>query len=212
MLPTPKFSHLSYLDYEHVYEPAEDTFLLIDALEKDAFTIKNQRPLLCVEIGSGSGLVITFLALLLEGKAYFMCTDINERASNASLLTGAENGIHLEPVITDLLESMEMRLHGQIDILLFNPPYVVTPSDEVGNKDISAAWAGGVNGREVIDRLIPNVAKLLSPSGIFYLLINKENNEQEISNMFKKQGLLVTTLLSRRNSCEHLSVLKVTHS
>ena len=41
--PTPDFSHLTQVDYDHVYEPAEDTFLLLDALEKDAGYLKNLR-------------------------------------------------------------------------------------------------------------------------------------------------------------------------
>ena len=47
---------------------------------------------------------------------------------------------------------------------------------QVGSHGIEAAWAGGERGREVIDRILPLVPKLLSDKGVFYLVIIKENN------------------------------------
>ena len=41
-----------------VYEPAEDTFLLLDAIEKDIEVIKSEKPLVVIEVGCGSGAVI----------------------------------------------------------------------------------------------------------------------------------------------------------
>jgi len=41
---------------------------------------------------------------------------------------------------------------------------------------LSASWAGGVKGRQVIDRLLVQVAHLLSTSGLFYLVVVQDND------------------------------------
>jgi release factor glutamine methyltransferase len=53
MIPTPDLSHLTRHDLEQVYDPAEDTFLLLDALEQDAEALRKERPLICLELWIG---------------------------------------------------------------------------------------------------------------------------------------------------------------
>ena len=40
---------------------------------------------------------------------------------------------------------------------MFNPPYVPTPVEEVTQPGIARAWAGGPEGRQVIDAFLPQV-------------------------------------------------------
>ncbi|XP_066115687.1 methyltransferase N6AMT1 isoform X3 [Saccopteryx bilineata] len=110
--------------------------------------LRSERVEICLEVGSGSGVVSTFLASMIGPQALYMCTDINPEAAACTLETARCNRVHLQPVITDL----------------------------VGSHGIQAAWAGGRNGREVMDRFFPLVPDLLSPRGLFYLVTTKENN------------------------------------
>lgn len=99
------------------------------------------QPTVCVEIGyvhddqsngrSGSGVVSTFLSQLLHPiKVISLATDINEYACSASLRTAAINKVDLELVRCNLLDPYMQRLGGKIDVLVFNPPYVPTSTQE----------------------------------------------------------------------------------
>jgi len=97
---------------------------------------------------------------------------------------------YLEPLQIDLLLPLLPRLLHSIDILLFNPPYVPTPSSEVGSRGIEASWAGGEDGREVLDRLLPSIPSLLSPQGgCMYLVTVNENRPEEICARMREAGL-----------------------
>lgn len=212
MLPTPDISHLKAEDYERVYEPAEDSFLLLDSLEREGAWLRDLRPSVCLEVGSGSGVVSTFLAtqVLQPLSVFSLCTDINPHACSITARTARQNGAELNPVITDLASSLMPRLQGQVDVLLFNPPYVVTPPEEVGSQGIEASWAGGDRGREVIDRFLPLIPELLSSTGVCYLVIIKENDAQDIDCIMADYSVRMETVMQRRSGPEHLSVVKFT--
>ncbi|KAJ1984073.1 HemK methyltransferase member 2 [Dimargaris verticillata] len=227
MLSTPDLGHLTTSDYRRVYEPAEDSFLLLDALEADQVYLRDQvRPRLCIEVGSGSGVITAFLAtrVLQSHKTQYLTTDINPHAILATRQTCSHNGLdssQLTCVQTDLLDGLLgprdsapancPQLDGQVDVLLFNPPYVVTPSSEVGSQGIEAAWAGGIDGREVLDRFLPLVPLLLSAHGVFYLVAIEPNRPADIiQHMDQCYGLIGHTVLKRKAGCEHLSILRFT--
>ncbi|XP_076818823.1 methyltransferase HEMK2-like [Clavelina lepadiformis] len=205
-IATPIYSHVA--DYESVYEPAEDTFLLLDALESEIGFLKKLRPSVALEVGCGSGVVSTFLFKILGASTTYLCTDKNSEAAACCHVTADLNQAPLNIVTTDLVTGLLPRLENSCDILLFNPPYVVTPSDEIKKPGISLAWAGGVNGREVMDRFFPLVPKLLTDKGVFYLVVVKENKPDEISRLFREMSFSASTVKSRRSGPECLSIMK----
>merc|ERR1712154_185865 len=88
---------------------------------------------------------------------------------------------------SDLLSAFDVdRFCPKVDILIFNPPYVPTTEDELmesqNDKLLSAAWAGGLDGRSVIDRFIENsnFHRLMADNGVFYLVTIAMNKPNEI--------------------------------
>ncbi|XP_071878048.1 hemK methyltransferase 2 [Bombus fervidus] len=202
---------LSDKDLESVYEPSEDSFLLIDALEADLEVLKVTKPVMCLEIGSGSGIVITALAMALKKhcQSYHLAIDINIDACKISKKTAAENLVEIDIVQMDLLNCI--RSDSVFDIVIFNPPYVVTSDDEISNGQILfKAWAGGTNGRKVMERVFPKIPDILSNTGVFYLLVIKENDPENILRTFMDLNMVGKIVAERKIRGEHLYILRFT--
>ena len=56
------------------------------------------------------------------------------------------------------LEAIQHPLSGVDHAQVFNPPYVPTPDEELLQRGIALAWAGGSRGRAVINRFMPLVS------------------------------------------------------
>lgn len=208
-IETPDLSHLSSVDYENVYEPAEDSFLMLDALESEIVYIKNVKPTICLEIGSGSGIVLTGLAKCLGSGCTYISVDINSHAAKATRQTGCQNSVSLEVVNCDLVWPLLPRILNNVDVLVFNPPYVPTDETEIdAESPIALSWAGGLRGRQVMDRLFPLIPQIMSANGLFYLLIVKENDEADIFHVMLSHGWRGSVVMERKAGREFLKVLK----
>jgi len=207
VIETPDLSHISNNDYENVYEPAEDSFLMLDALESEIKFIRNIKPVICLEIGSGSGVISTGLAKSLGSKLMYFATDINPFAVSVTQKTSLKNGVSLEILNCNLIDPLVDRMKNQVDILIFNPPYVPTEEAELKSL-ISRSWAGGKRGRIVMDRLFPIIPQIMSSQGIFYLLILKENDQSDILSVMASYGWAGSVVMERQAGREFLKVLK----
>jgi len=219
----PSLDHLKMADYNLVYEPSDDTFLMLDALYNELGGDDNAERLASIrnvlEIGSGTGVSTVFLgSMLREAKntdATLFATDVNKDAIRVTCKTAKENGVDLdslEAIQCDLATPLLERLRNKVDVLIFNPPYVPTPESEVGSDGIEASWAGGKDGRVVFDRAIPQIASLLSwPNGAAYIITVDDNKPEEIAKtMMDEYGIEVVPYVRRRARNEYLCVLKCT--
>ena len=144
MLPTPSTSHVAF---DTIYEPAEDSYLLLDTLSNATETAWLQSRLsqphptstptpLIVEIGTGSGVVIAFLTanaeIIFDRPVLGIGVDVNEAACRATTETvrkaithqgGSGGSVYLGSVASDLGHVLRRR---EVDVLVFNPPYVPT--------------------------------------------------------------------------------------
>ena len=236
----PSLKHLNFRDYDRVYEPSDDTYLLIDAIgydvdemeesEDNSATLQSRIPKTTLEIGCGTGTPTVYLAKRIneicgddkdtsESGTNKNCihyvTDINPDAIRIAQATAESNKIPSEcfqAVQCDLASQLLDRLEGKVDVLIFNPPYVPTPDDEVGSSGIEASWAGGTNGRVVLDRALPQIARLLAfPNSRGYVVTVDDNYPEEISEtMNELYGIKVVPWLRRKAHNEYLTIQKMT--
>ncbi len=174
-------------DFKNVYEPAEDTFLLIDSIMNDLINEKEKNkflnPIKSIEIGCGNGLVSCCYLDILKQENFQLekhfCIDINKDALNLTekLIKNYNLNDKVYFIESDLFSNFKN--NEKFDIIIFNPPYVTTDDDEykraLEKKDIYASWAGGKKGSETIFKFISQLKDFIKDDSIIYLLLSKEN-------------------------------------
>ena len=176
---------------EMVYYPREDSLLIAKVLENT--DVKGKTVL---EIGCGSG----FLSVLLAKKgASVTAVDISEEAVETTKTNAETNGTKITILKSDLFSSVG----GKFGLIVFNPPYL--PVEE-GETDFT--YAGGLSGRETIERFVSDAKDHLLPNGTVLIVISSLTGEKETTNLFEKEGMKSRVVAREKIPWEELIVLE----
>ncbi|ACX73161.1 methylase [Methanocaldococcus vulcanius M7] len=181
--------------HSEVYEPAEDTFLLL----KNIVDVENKEVL---EIGVGTGIIS--IACAKRGAKKVVGVDINPFAVNLALENAKLNNVNNVSFIkSDLFENVR----GEFDVILFNPPYLPTLDEDKLEGNIDYAFNGGKSGREVLNRFLEEVGDYLKEGGVVQILQSSLTGEEETISMLKQLGFDVKVVDRLKIPFEELMVI-----
>ena len=172
MIKMLEYKGIVIYTHPNVYEPAEDTFLLAENLDI-------QRRDEVLEIGTGTGLIAVTAA---QKSKKVTATDINEDAVKCALKNTITNRTYnVELKQGNLFEPVK---DEKFDLILFNTPYLPTEEDEKLDDELNAAFDGGLEGRETIDKFLDEVKDHLNEGGRVQLVQSSlSDNEKTIQKL-----------------------------
>jgi len=204
--PSNKTFHYNGLAIElhsEIYEPAEDTFQILEVLDVN----ECDRVL---EIGTGCGIIALECA---RRGAKAVCTDINPHAveltqinysKNLSLLKG-----NIEVRCGNLFSVVKP---GELfDVVIFNPPYLPTcAKDRIGGSGwFDVATDGGATGLVVTKRFIEGLRKHLTKNGRAYFVFSSLSDRKKLDKYLSNAKLKSEIILSRRFNDEKIDIYRI---
>ncbi len=148
---------------EGVYNPAEDSYLLI----KSIVATRGEEAL---DMGCGSGIVALHLA---KNGCRVTAADINSTAVENTRKNAEMNNFEIECLESDLFS----RIEGKFDLIAFNPPYLPTSGEDI-------AWDGGRGGMEIIERFLEDAWKYLKKEGRIYMIVSSLTSMEKLMDKF----------------------------
>jgi len=180
-------------EVERVYQPAEDSRLLADAVVEHVDP--GDRVL---DVGTGSGYVASRAC---EAGARAVGSDLNPHACRQAVAAGV-------PVVrADLTTAFRA---GAFDLVAFNPPYLPTDPEAEWDDWMERALSGGEDGRAAIDPFLADVRRVLAPDGAALLLVSTLTDPDAVREHARAHGLDATDVASESHPFEQLLVLRLT--
>ena len=155
--------------------PRPETEILVQVVLEDCQGLLN---LAILEVGCGSGAPLIAVSSIRPDIQLFAC-DISIDSLNCAFANASNHGFSAQILFfaSDLLESV--RAEHMFDVIYSNPPYIPSKdidslAPEIRDFEFRKALDGGLDGLDVIRRLIPTSRDRLKPGGRLILEIGEE--------------------------------------
>jgi len=160
------------MDDEIVYEPQEDSYFLLECLEKETEGKKIRRAL---EVGTGSGIISILLSDRIEK---ILAVDINPEAIMYAKSAAKKDGIkNIRFTESDLFDKVK----GKFDLIFFNPPYLPGKGEK--------CLCGGKRGQQVTERFLKEVRNYLNKRGEAIVLLSSFNQVEKLSKKYSLEKI-----------------------
>lgn len=139
-----------------IYEPREDTFLILKEVRRYAKGT-------VLDMGTGSGI----LAIAASKKAkQVIGVDINKKVLDYARKKSA-NIDNIKFIYSDLFKNLKKQ---KFDLIIFNPPYL--PEEKKEPKWLKTQITGGKKGYEILDSFFEKASSYLKPNGKILVLFS----------------------------------------
>lgn len=190
-----EYDGIHYYNHPNVYEPAEDTFILLENLRVE----RSDRVL---EIGTGTGIIAIKASM---NSRMVVATDINPYAIEcATENIIANKSFNIEIRKGNLFEPVKGE---KFDLILFNTPYLPTDDEEKINDELNAAWDGGVDGRMLINRFIEGLPHYFNQGGIVQMVQSSLSDVNMTLKKLENLGFKVSVTARKKVFFEEIAVI-----
>ncbi len=163
-----------------VFKPIVDTWMLAERMRGDPSLAGGEVLDLC----TGSGALA--VAAALAGARRVTAVDLSERSVLSARLNARLNGVRVRARRGDLFGPLDAE---RFDLVVSNPPYVPSASDDLPKRGLERAWEGGREGRAVLDRICAEARRRLRPSGAVLLVHSSLCGERATLDGLARSGL-----------------------
>jgi release factor glutamine methyltransferase len=162
-----------------VLKPPSDAFMLAHELRREPL----EEGLSVLDLCAGSGILAIVAAQ--RGARQVTAVDVSRRALLATRLNARLNGVSVRALRGDLFSAVP----GQrFDVIVSNPPYVPSASEELPRRGAERAWEAGPDGRLFLDRICAGAREHLRPGGVLLLVHSSLCDEQRTIEMLSQRG------------------------
>jgi release factor glutamine methyltransferase len=174
------------VNFRGVFKPWTDSVLLAESLSAE-----NLKPGAAVlDMCTGSGVLSIVAARL--GARTVTAVDVSRRALACTRLNALLHRVQVRTRRGDLFAALGGDGEGALfDVVVSNPPWLPSATEELPARGLSRAWIAGRDGRALIDRVCAEAPAHLRPGGVLLIVQASFCDPSATMELLSAQGLKV---------------------